>query len=430
MQVLSQVFLKTVILLAVNFFVVSFFSPLIYAQTCNANNAASNKPTVASDGTDMSGNVVDGNQSTDWFGGQDSKWLYVDLGSSQNLCKVRVKMGIWSIIPQIVIEGSNDTNTWTTFYTIPANSPANHVNNENGYSYDYIDVDLSSLTTAYRYVKLYYPSGVSWGPHLMEFEVYVKDAVPTPAVSITNPADGTTFSQGSNITFAATASEAGGTINKVEFFENNTLLGQVLTSPYSFTWNNVQAGDYTIIAKAQDALGQYATHSIAIHVTATTSTSGWSLSGNASTTSSHFLGTTDNNPLVFKTNGVESFRITSTGQVSIGTADPKNYKLAVNGDAIFTRIKVKQYSMWPDYVFSNKYRLPPLQYVEAYLKKYQHLPGVPTAKEVEREGVDLGDNQTVLLRKIEELTLYIIELNKKIELQSKKIEELENHQDK
>jgi hypothetical protein len=355
--------------------------------------------------------------TSDWFGAADSKWIYVDLGSSQNLCKVTVKMGIWSNIPQIVVQGSNNTSTWTDFYAIAANSSANHVNNENGnLQYDYIDVDLTSLTTAYRYVRLYYPSGVSWGPHLKEFEVYVKDAVPIPSVNITSPADGSIFSQGSTITISAAASETGGSISKVEFFANNTLIGQDITSPYSFTWNNVQAGDYTIVARAQDALGQYANHNISIHVTVPTSASSWALSGNGSISANHFLGTTDNNPLIFKTAGIESFRITPTGQVSIGTTDPKTYKLAVNGDAIFTRLKVKLNSQWPDFVFHKNYKLPSLSELEAYINQKHHLPGIPPAEKMQKqEGIDVGDNQALLLQKIEELTLYIIEQHKRIE---------------
>lgn len=103
-----------------------------------------------------------------------------------------------------------------------------------------------------------------------------------------------------------------------------------------------------------------------------------------------------------------------TGNVGIGTTDTKGYKLAVNGDAIFTKAKVKQYANWPDYVFHSTYRLRPLSELEKYVQQYKHLPDVPSAAEVEKNGLDLGDNQAVLLKKIEELTLYIIEQNKKI----------------
>jgi hypothetical protein len=57
----------------------------------------------------------------------------------------------------------------------------------------------------------------------------------------------------------------------------------------------------------------------------------------------------------------------------------------------------------------------PLSALEKYLEENKHLPDVPSAKEVEENGLDLGDNQSVLLKKIEELTLYVIDINKKVE---------------
>lgn len=109
------------------------------------------------------------------------------------------------------------------------------------------------------------------------------------------------------------------------------------------------------------------------------------------------------------------------GNVGIGTSDTKGYKFAVNGDAIFTKIKVKLFSAWPDHVFAKGYQLPPLAEVEKYIQKNRHLEGVPPAAEVEKEGVDVAQNQAALLKKIEELTLYIIEQNKRIESLERKI---------
>lgn len=109
----------------------------------------------------------------------------------------------------------------------------------------------------------------------------------------------------------------------------------------------------------------------------------------------------------------------------VGTPDANtntqiaNYKLAVNGSAIFTKAVVKLYANWPDYVFAPAYKLPGLKEVEAYILKHQHLEGMPTAGDVEKEGVDLGSNQALLLKKVEELTLYVIELNKKVDAISK-----------
>jgi hypothetical protein len=115
------------------------------------------------------------------------------------------------------------------------------------------------------------------------------------------------------------------------------------------------------------------------------------------------------------------------GNVGIGitntTTDP-DYKLFVDKGIKTKKIKVTQ-TAWPDYVFHQQYKLPSLIEVEKYIKANNHLPEVPSAKEIETDGLNLGDNQATLLKKIEELTLYIIDLNKKSEEQNKKIAELE-----
>jgi hypothetical protein len=147
--------------------------------------------------------------------------------------------------------------------------------------------------------------------------------------------------------------------------------------------------------------------------------SGWALTGNAGTApATNFIGTTDLQDMVVRTNNVERMRISSGGNVSIGTNDAKGYKFAVNGDAIFTKIKVKINSAWPDYVFERSYDLPLLSEVENYILQYKHLPGIKAAAQIEQEGVDVAAGQADLLKKIEELTLYVIEQNKQIQKQS------------
>lgn len=113
------------------------------------------------------------------------------------------------------------------------------------------------------------------------------------------------------------------------------------------------------------------------------------------------------------TSGKERMRIASNGNIGIGTVSP-TAKLAVNGDIKAQRVKVTMNAAdWPDYVFGASYQLPGLLELEDYIRQHRHLPGVPSAEEVKKEGsVDLGSMNEILLRKVEELTLYMIELKK------------------
>ncbi|GAA0548817.1 hypothetical protein [Chitinophaga japonensis] len=102
------------------------------------------------------------------------------------------------------------------------------------------------------------------------------------------------------------------------------------------------------------------------------------------------------------------------GNLGIGTLDTKGYKLAVAGNMIAEKVKVKLQSGWPDYVFEEDYPLPPLAEVAAYVKANRHLPEMPTAGQIAEEGLDVGEMNKRLLQKVEELTLYIIEQQQQI----------------
>lgn len=107
-----------------------------------------------------------------------------------------------------------------------------------------------------------------------------------------------------------------------------------------------------------------------------------------------------------------SFYVSSVnGNVGIGTNTPKA-KLAVYGDILATKVKVTQ-TGWPDYVFEKDYHLPSITELDEYIARHRHLPDVPSATEVTADGLDLGDINKRLLQKIEELSLYIIQLDKK-----------------
>ena len=112
----------------------------------------------------------------------------------------------------------------------------------------------------------------------------------------------------------------------------------------------------------------------------------------------------------------------ANGDVGIGTSTPKE-KLSVNGKIRAKEIKVET-ANWPDYVFEEGYQNQSLTEIEQFIKRNKHLPGVPTAKQVEQEGVELGEMNKVLLKKIEELTLLLIDQNKKNQEQDELIKKM------
>jgi len=112
-----------------------------------------------------------------------------------------------------------------------------------------------------------------------------------------------------------------------------------------------------------------------------------------------------------------------SGDVGIGTMDPKGYKLAVNGNIRAREIKVET-ANWPDYVFAKDYHLPTLEQTKQHIREKGHLPGIPSAEDVNANGVDLGDMNAKLLKKIEEMTLYLIELSDTVKNQQTEINNL------
>lgn len=106
-------------------------------------------------------------------------------------------------------------------------------------------------------------------------------------------------------------------------------------------------------------------------------------------------------------------KVNGDGNVGIGVNPKSEYKLGVNG-AIHTKEVNIDLNNWADYVFEKDYALPTLEEVEEHINEKGHLPSIPSTQEVLKNGINVGDNQRLLLQKIEELTLYSIEQNKKI----------------
>lgn len=112
------------------------------------------------------------------------------------------------------------------------------------------------------------------------------------------------------------------------------------------------------------------------------------------------------------------------GNVGIGTLDTKGYKLAVAGNFIAEKVKVKLVPDWPDFVFEANYPLRTLEETEAFIKAHHHLPEIPSAAEVKEHGQDVGEMNAKLLQKVEEMTLYMIDLQKQLKAQQEEIRQL------
>jgi hypothetical protein len=154
----------------------------------------------------------------------------------------------------------------------------------------------------------------------------------------------------------------------------------------------------------------------------------------------------DEDVVRFQVDGATKFNISSDGGVNVGSGQNEyapdgglyvanellvntstiatGFMVSVNGKIMCEELRVMDLSTWPDYVFSSDYDLPTLEEVEAHIEAESHLPGVPDACTVEEEGIMIGEMQRVMMEKIEELTLYMIDMNKQNKEQQKQIDQL------
>jgi hypothetical protein len=128
-------------------------------------------------------------------------------------------------------------------------------------------------------------------------------------------------------------------------------------------------------------------------------------------------------PLVLGTNNQCRVLIDANGNVGIGSTSP-DQKLTVNGTIHSKEVKVDLSVPGPDYVFEKDYDLLSLTELETYINQNKHLPEVPSAKEMEKDGLNLKEMNLILLKKVEELTLFAIEANKKAQVMQNEINEL------
>src|SRR5690606_950354 len=144
------------------------------------------------------------------------------------------------------------------------------------------------------------------------------------------------------------------------------------------------------------------------------------------------LGTVDNTDLKIVTWGQQRMRITRNGAVGIGTNPPTDvvgdYRLFVENGIACRDVLVK-HGTWPDFVFQPDHQLLPMGELREFLRRERHLPGLPSAAELEaKQGVEVGDMQRRLVQTVEEQALYILQLEEQQARLERRLEALEHAQ--
>ncbi|PXY02519.1 hypothetical protein DF185_00040 [Marinifilum breve] len=117
-------------------------------------------------------------------------------------------------------------------------------------------------------------------------------------------------------------------------------------------------------------------------------------------------------------------RLNVDGTVGIGMRNTKGHKLAVKGSIAASEIKVTDVSFWADFVFEDDYQLRSLEDLSSYIQANKHLPDIPSENEVKTNGISVGDMNAKLLQKVEELSLYLIDMNERLKVVEKENKEL------
>ena len=146
----------------------------------------------------------------------------------------------------------------------------------------------------------------------------------------------------------------------------------------------------------------------------------------ATTTNGNRVVTMNNSNIWFQSAAADTNSKIYIGTTATYPTTSGNYKLFVEGGILTEKVKValRSTANWADYVFEKNYDLMPLKNVEEYIAIHKHLPGIDSASELAKNGLDLAEMQSKHMAKIEEMMLYIIDQNKTIEKNIKDIEEL------
>lgn len=452
----------------------------IFAQT----NVVLNKPVTASSTIAPEADakyVTDGNLTLGWSSAvrNANEYLIIDLGKKYvGLKYAKIIWGNATLPSSVSVFYSMDGTNWTGFGSI--NSPSNitTINNPNPYAmeYRYIKVDL--LKTGYSpcglsevevYDKYDIYNGAIFNESVLiggsftpscKLQVNGNAAIGydswfplTPqngllvsgSVGIGTTLVGSKFQINGNAAIGYPASTAA-PINGL-LVAGNVGLGSTLTPQQNLHLGlNTAEGGIRLTTKFGGSSGAYTNNFDIISKGGNTA---------AESTLEFRMGTGDNptmgNKFKIGASGVFASKVTDldnsvyfidpnntsisgvfAGKIGIGTATPVSL-LTVNGVVTCEQVDVKLVSAnkisvkmdnLADYVFEDNYKLMNLGELEQFLKNNKRLPGMPSAIQVKQTGMDVAQTNNLLLQKIEELTLYIIEQNKRMEAQDKKIEQM------
>jgi hypothetical protein len=312
----------------------------------------------------------------------------------------RIDLGANYVIKQVWLFDTNGAATLPDGYKVIANTSAGDITLVNSALTGWMSWEVTNVNVTTRTLTITNPTGYLG---MNELVLYGYASGGTNNAPIANAGIDKTITLPTNsTTLSGSGTDTDGTISSYAWTQQSgpstaTLSGSSTTT---LTASSLIAGSYTFRLTVTDNQGAVGTDDAIVLVNpAAGGTSPWTTSG-----------TTINY---------------NSGAVGIGTATTGTFKLAVEGKIGAREVNVTT-SAWADYVFEADYALPSLESLKVFIDKNKHLPEIPTAQEVETNGVNLGEMNTLLLKKIEELTLYAIEQNKLIVKQNERISKLEN----
>jgi hypothetical protein len=231
----------------------------ITVNAAGAAEIAHGKPATSSsneNGTFGPANAFDGDVTTRWSSAfADPQWIYVNLGAVYTISQVNI---MWenASAQNYQIQVSSDAATWTTISTQTNLAVGPRTDN------------LTGLSGTGQYVRMYGTTrNTPYGYSIYEFKVYGTTGNVPPVVTITSPAKGTNYATvPSNVVVQATASDADGSVAKVDFYNGATLAGTVTAAPYTWTFAALGAGSYTLKAVATDNKGATSADSVNVTV--------------------------------------------------------------------------------------------------------------------------------------------------------------------